>query len=237
MKKFFEMIKSYAWVSAVILSVAALGFSLYNLKLTKHAANNDQYSGNQNSIVTVDYDKFSAEPLLRDLPVLGDSSAPLTLYEFADFQCPYCKRFFDNTLAGLKSRYMDSGKLRLAFVNLPLRGQESRDAAEAAMCAKDQGQFWPYHDLLYKNQAPEENSGALNPKKFKSFAQTLNLDMKVFNECLSSHKNLDVVNAQQALADKYGAAVTPTFFLKDRIIIGAQPLEIFIKAIDEQLAK
>ena len=235
MNKFKEILKTslnqiqkYIWVVSIILSLAAFGFSAYSLKLNNQRLSivqNYASSGTQVAGSNVDIKKFSKE-LTGHEPVMGNANAKLTIYEFADFQCPYCKRFFDNTLPGLKQKYIDNGKVKFVQIGLAFLGQESKDAAEAAKCAGDQGQFWAYHDELFYNQQGE-NQGAFNTKKLRSFAQIIKLNMSDFDQCISTRKMQKSVEDEIKLAQKYNVTSTPTFFINNKLMTGAQPRSVF----------
>ena len=227
-KQFLKEIKKYSWLISIIFSIAAFGFSAYNLKLTNQrlsSISNYSSSGTQVAGSSVDIKKFEAE-LTGQEPFLGDKNAKVTIYEFADFQCPFCKRFFDQTFSQLKSKYIDTGKAKLVFIDLAILGQESTDAAEAAKCAGDQEQFWAYHDMLYQNQNGE-NLGTFNSKQLANFAEKLHLNLDGFNKCVTGHKYAEKVNAEQNLARKYGLGATPSFIINGKIVKGTQPISFF----------
>ncbi|MEO8065952.1 MAG: DsbA family protein [Candidatus Doudnabacteria bacterium] len=233
LKKILRYAKDYSWVASLILSIAAFGFSAYNLKQTSQkisSIQNVDVTGAQVAGANVDIKKFISE-LKGDEPVLGSTKAPLTIVEFADFQCPFCKRFFEATFPDIKQKYISTGKVKLIFIDLAFLGQESKDAGEAAKCAGDQGQFWQYHDYLFANQLGE-NQGNFSINKLKGFALNLKLDTAQFNACLDSHKYQNVIDAQTQLAHKYGATATPTFFINDKVIKGALPAPTFESVID-----
>ena len=169
-------------------------------------------------------------------PVLGNPSAKLTIVEFADYQCPFCERFFTDTFPQIKKDYVDTGKAKFVFKNLAFLGKESTDAANAAMCAKEQNKFWEYHDYLFTHQG-QENSGAFSPDKLKGFAVTLGLNAGTFNSCLDSAKYNAQVTADQAEASKNGFNSTPSTAVGSTSVVGAQPYAQFKAAIDAELAK
>ncbi len=110
--------------------------------------------------------------------ILGDANAPVTIIEYGDYQCPFCGRFFSEVEPLIRSQYIQTGKAKMVFRNYPFLGPESDAAAEAAECAKDQGQYWAYHDALYsaKIQSPTENNGILNKDLFEKIASDLKLN-------------------------------------------------------------
>jgi len=164
----------------------------------------------------------------------GDPDAPVTIIEFADFQCPYCGRFFAETKPQIDEQYMQSGKVRFAYFNFAFLGPESNWAAEAAECAADQDKFWEYHDKLYDSQSGE-NQGAFNKDNLKQFAEELGLDASAFNECLDSGKYSQLVQDESSLASSIGVRSTPTFLINGQAVVGAQPYEIFQQTIDSLL--
>ena len=161
----------------------------------------------------------------------GDPNAPVTIIEFADFQCPFCGRFFAQTEPQINEQYIQSGKVRLGYFNFAFLGQESTWAAEAAECAADQNKFWEYHDKLYSSQSGE-NQGAFNKDKLKQFAEELGLDTSAFNECLDSGKYTQLIRDESSMASSVGVRSTPTFLINGQPIVGAQPFEIFEQTID-----
>lgn len=168
---------------------------------------------------------------LDDDPVLGDENAPVTIVEFSDFECPFCKRFYDQTYEQLKTEYVDTGKAKLVYRDLPLpMHANAQKAHEAAECADDQGKFWEYHDALFENQQ------SLGVSSLKGYAEDLGLDTATFNDCLDSGKHADEVKNDLKDANSYGATGTPTFFINGKKLVGAQPYQAFKQVIDAELA-
>ena len=161
--------------------------------------------------------------------VKGDPQAPVTIVEFSDFQCPFCKKT-ESTLNDLLTKY--SGRVKLAYMDFPLREihTQAQPAAEAARCAGEQGKFWEYHDALYRDQSK------LNGTELLTHARTLNLDGKSFQSCLDSGKFKSKVEADLEQGKKLGVAGTPGFFVNGVFLSGAQPLAEFERIIDNQLA-
>lgn len=174
--------------------------------------------------------------LTSDDPVRGDQNAKVTVTEFADFQCPFCERFYSDAEASIIKDYVNSGKVKFVFKELAILGKESTDAANAALCAKEQNKFWEYHDYLYTHQGPE-NSGALSVDNLKKFAVTLGLNAEQFNTCLDANKYNNQVQADIAEATRLGFNSTPSIAVGSTPIIGAQPYAQFKTAIDAELAK
>lgn len=170
-----------------------------------------------------------------DDPVRGNPNAKVTVVEFADYQCPFCERFFKDAEPQIIKDYVDTGKVKYVFKNFAFLGKESTDAANAAMCAKEQNKFWEYHDYLFSHQG-QENSGTFAPDKLKGFAVTLGLNAVQFNTCLDAQKYNSQIQADQAEANKNGFNSTPSVAVGSIPLIGAQPYAQFKTAIDSQLA-
>lgn len=164
----------------------------------------------------------------------GDPNAPVTIVEFADFQCPHCGRFFIQTEPLIEEQYMQSSKVRFGYFHFAFLGPESNWAAEAAECASDQDKFWEYHDKLYDSQSGE-NQGAFNKDNLKKFAEELRLNTSAFNECLDSGKYTQLIQDESSMASSIGVRSTPMFLINGQAIIGAQPYEIFQQTIDSLL--
>jgi protein-disulfide isomerase len=163
-------------------------------------------------------------------PAVGPASAPVTLIEFSDFQCPFCQRV-EPTLKELRTKYGD--KLRIVWKDFPLTQihPQAFKAGEAGHCAGDQGKYWEYHDRLFANQQ------ALQPADLKKHATDLGLDATAFGTCLDSSKYGERVRDGVALGERLGVNSTPTVFINGRRFSGAQPLDVFVAAIDEELAR
>lgn len=169
-------------------------------------------------------------------PVKGNPNAKLTIVEFADYQCPFCERFFKDAEPSILKDYVETGKAKFVFKNLAFLGKESVDAANAALCAKEQNKFWEYHDKLFTSQQGE-NQGAFASDKLKGFAAALGLNAGQFNDCLDKQKYSAQVQADQAEASKNGFNSTPSVAVGATPIIGAQPYAQFKTAIDAELTK
>ena len=161
--------------------------------------------------------------------VKGNPEAPVTIVEFSDFQCPFCKAA-ESTLKEVLTKY--SGRVKLAYLDFPLSEIHPRaqSAAEAARCAGEQGKFWEYHDALYADQSK------LNGPELVTSAVALKMDEKSFRSCLDSGKFKSKIQADVEQGTKVGVAGTPGFFVNGVFLSGAQPLAEFEKIIDSQLA-
>ncbi len=161
-------------------------------------------------------------------PARGPENAKVTIVEFSDFQCPFCSKAHD-TVEQVMQAY--AGKVRLVFRQFPLEFHKNAPkAAEGALCAADQGKFWEFHDVLFKNQQK------LEVPALKEHAASLGLDAGKFAECLDSNKKAEMVKADQAAGSKVGVTGTPAFFINGVMLSGAQPMEEFKKVIDQELA-
>jgi protein-disulfide isomerase len=173
---------------------------------------------------------------------LGNATAPVTIVEFADFQCSHCRDFTETTAKEIEEQYIAQDQVRLEFRNLALLGEESILAAEAALCAEDQDKFWAYHDLLFAEQGTP-NTGAFDIDNLKEFAGELGLDQTVFDQCLDSGEQGQVVADETEAAQNEGADGTPFFVIvsgdatSGETLQGARPFSDFEQIIDEQLAE
>ena len=167
----------------------------------------------------------------------GSATAPVTVYEMSDFQCPFCARFALEIFPTLEAEYVQTGKIRWIFVNFPLpMHPNATPAAQVAMCAARQGKFWPVHDLLFRNQqtwapltAPAEY--------FLTFADSASLDRTAFQECLSTEATLAQVKSDAEAAVRTGATSTPSFYIEGGIMAGARPLTVFRPILDSVYAE
>lgn len=176
-------------------------------------------------------------------PMLGDASAAVTVVEFSDYQCPFCKRHANTVLPELVKQYGDTGKARFVMREFPIENihPHAFAASQAALCAAEQGQYWAMHDQLFEDQR------ALADVDLKAHAVTIGLDATAFNACLDGERHSDRIRQHQQDAASMGISGTPSFVLGltdrdnpgkvhlSKIIRGAQPLPAFQAAIDELL--
>ncbi len=163
-------------------------------------------------------------------PAQGPETAPVTIIEFSDFECPYCSRVVP-TLERVREEYGD--KVRLVFRQFPLRSihPNAQKAAEASLCANDQGRFWEMHDVMFQEQK------ALGLDQLKQKAARLELDTEAFNECLDSGRYEDQVAADLEAGSSFGVTGTPAIFINGRFLSGAQPFEAIAKIVDDELSR
>ena len=172
-------------------------------------------------------------------PILGDINAPLTLVEFGDYQCTYCKKFFHETEESILINYVQTGKVKMLFKDFIVVNEDSVNAASAAHCANDQKMFWQYHSTLYNNW-DGEGTGWASSEQLHQFASTLGLDMNEFSECMSESKWKDLVLSSHADGRVLGVDATPTFFIIDENnevlkIVGSQRYDVFQEVFDSLL--
>ncbi len=175
------------------------------------------------------------QELIDDDPSMGDGSAPVVMIEFSDFQCPFCARFYSDTLPQIEADYIETGKVQLVYRDFPIGfHQYAKAAAMAAECADDQGKWRVMHDMIFENQA------TLSEQNLKQWAADIGLDTATFNSCLDSKKYGDEVDNDVSDGSAAGVNGTPTFFVGKRngtaqMLVGAQPYSAFQQAIDAAL--
>jgi protein-disulfide isomerase len=170
----------------------------------------------------------------------GDPAAPVLVEEFSSYQCPFCKRYFQETFSRIVTSYVEAGLVRYVFRDFPLASQpQSSLAARAANCAGQAGggsAYWAMHDLLFERQT--EWSGRANARGiFEGYAAELGLDTAAFGECLDSGATQDHVQADAQEGASRGVRGTPTFYINGRPLVGAQPYDVIARAIDAALAQ
>lgn len=163
-------------------------------------------------------------------PAHGPPDAPVTIVEFSDFECPYCARL-QPTLEQAKHQYGEH--LRVVYRHFPLTGihPDAWKAAEASLCAGEQGRFWELHDLMFAEQ------GALAVADLQEKAARLELDAEAFNECLDSSRHHDTVLADVLAGDALGVSGTPAMFINGRLVVGAIPFAELAEIIDDELRR
>ena len=163
-------------------------------------------------------------------PFLGSETAPVTIVEFSDFECPFCKRI-NPTLKQLLTDY--EGRIRLVFRQFPLNSihPNAQKAAEASLCADAQGRFWDMHDAMF------DSSRTLNDSNLKLIAEELGLDGPEFVECLDTGEFADAVAADLSAGRALGISGTPALFINGRFLSGAQPYEVISRVVDDELQR
>jgi len=227
-----RIIVSAAFVIIVIIVIVSFASYQANL-LEMH--DRDRYIENiiasqQSSLINLE----------NGSPPLGSESARITIVEFGDYQCEACYAWFHNTRDTLIDNYIETGKAKLIFVDLPFLGRDSPKAAHASYCAEDQEKYWEYHAILYTFQDGHPDSGWADRDRLNSFAFSLDMNMDEFNECMDSSKYKQRVKANYDDAVKNGVTQTPTFILissdgKTKKLGGAQPYSVFAATIESML--
>jgi protein-disulfide isomerase len=172
--------------------------------------------------------------LVKDGPSKGNDKAPVTLIEFSDFRCSFCRKFWQTTLPLLDKTYISTGKVRFIYRHLAVLGKPSEVAAQGAECAGEQRKFWEYHDKLF---ASAGSPLAFTTGKLKGYAKDLGLNGQSFDQCLDSGKYLNKVEQETGIGSLLGASGTPAFFLNGKLLAGAQPFRVFEAVIEEELNK
>lgn len=231
------------WVILLLVFSFLLGMTTMKLQFTEDALNKvtAQGTANQQNPGAIPDGELLGEAVnvnAGSLPMLGSEDAKVTIIEFSDFQCPYCKRFYDETMQQLISEYVDTGKVRIAYRHMPLAiHPNAQDAGEASMCANDQDRFWDYHDKLFEtfDQWTPLAVSEL-PDMFTTFASELGLNTQEFNSCLTSDKYDQYVKDDMVQGSEAGVTGTPTFFINGKPLVGAYPYDTFKTILDEELA-
>ncbi len=170
--------------------------------------------------------------LLDDDAVKGDPKAPVTIVEFSDYECPFCARFYQQTLSQIDEKYIKTGKVKLVYRDFPSGfHQQAQKAAEAAECAGEQGKYYDMHNALFEKGV---QGGVAS---FKQYAKELKLDSAKFDKCLDSSQMASEIRKDTADGAAAGIQGTPGFFVNGVEISGAQPFEVFQQVIEAALAK
>jgi protein-disulfide isomerase len=174
------------------------------------------------------------------LPVMGSKNAKVTLVEFSDFQCPFCKKLYDESEQQIIDKYVKTGKIKFAYRHFPLSSihPNAEKSAEASECANEQGKFWEFHDLLFQNQdtwAPKAAADAT--ADWNNFAGELGLNTDQFQTCLSTDKYKQRVADDATAGSNIQVDATPTFFVNGVRMLGAVPFSDIQKTIEQELKK
>lgn len=166
----------------------------------------------------------------------GTPGAKVWLIMVSDFQCPYCKMWHDDSYEPLRREYIATGKARAAYVNFPLDMHvQAMPAAEAAMCASAQHRFWPYQSALFRTQDQWGRPGD-ESTFFDSLATSVGADLSAFRSCTRSHVMRALIEADRDRMERAGVRSTPTFYVANKQIAGAQPTAVFRQALDAAVA-
>jgi protein-disulfide isomerase len=217
--------------TAILVGIATIGIAIPGYL----------YSKNQPVVTPVDSPVQSVSDQQDDLAqqrTKGSPDAPMTMYEFADFQCPACKMLFDNTIGGLTTEYIETGKLKLIFLNFPIPQIHANAGAahEFAMCAAYQDKFWPIHDLLFSTQERWHNLD--DPSAFfGTLAESARLNSDSLNTCIQTGLTRALIEAEFNAARRAGIQSTPSLVLEGGLLAGAVPLEALRPILDSIYAE
>ena len=171
---------------------------------------------------------------LGDAPVKGDANAPVTIVEFSDYECPFCGKFYSETLPQIEENYIKTGKVKLVFKDFPLGFHANAEpAAVAARCAGALGgdeAYYEMHDLLFENQQ------SLNRANYVKWAGQTGVSQVNFEKCLDSGEHESLVQADLLQGQSLGVTGTPGFLINGKLVSGAQPYSVFEQAIEAELA-
>lgn len=228
-RPFDRFVKKYGTPVAILISGLFVSVSIYvSFGMPKDApAGGEVVAG-----VT------RVEVFADDDAVLGETNAPVTIIEFSDFECPYCRQFWRETFPELKSKYIDTGKVKFVYRDFPLDFHPGAGiAAEGAECAREQGMFWQFHDEIFKMQDAEgQGTITFGAKEVKAWAKSIVPDARAFDDCLDSRIYQEEVTKDRDDGIAAGVTGTPGFFVNGRPVIGAVPFSVFEQVIESELS-
>ena len=223
-----EQRSSSFWMPLAVVIAGALiaGAVIFN----KDDAKVEDTKGDAKKVVEEAADEVEvADVSIDDDAIRGDENAKVTIIEFSDYECPFCKKA-EPTMKKILKNY--DGQVRWVYRDFPMSYHKNAQlAAEASEAAHAQGKYWEYHDLIY------ENTKNLKKADLIKYAEQLGLDMEQFKSDLESGKYTEEVKKDLADGEAAGVDGTPAFFINGRKVVGAQPYEEFARVIDEELEK
>jgi protein-disulfide isomerase len=167
-----------------------------------------------------------------DPTALGEVDAPVVMINYSEYQCPFCGKFARDTKPELVERYVEEGILRIEWRDFPYLGPESITSAKAGFAAGQQDSFWEFHDAMFADQQPP-NSGRLTEDYLLDKAEQLGLDVERFRADMSSKEAAATVRQDFDEGQEIGVTGTPAFIVNGRPIMGAQPTEVFVDAVEQ----
>ena len=224
---FYSIITIFAFTAGVLLGYVVWGFDSAEATASQVVA---QAEGPVVEAPVEEEPQFVRYDVASDgFPSIGPADAPITIVEFSDYECPFCKRWHDEVYQSLLNEY--PGQIRLVYRHLPLTSihPDAFPAAEAAMCAGEQNAYWPFHERLFSNTV-------LGSGIYTQYAQELGLDLNSFETCVAERRYQENVQSDLDFALGLGVRSTPTFFINGLAVVGAQPLNVFKQVIDKELA-
>jgi len=221
--------KDTLWkLSTVILAIVVIWMVVSDDSGSQKEVNNipNNNADAPSAAVLADMDELADDDAIK-----GDADAPVTIVEWSDYECPFCARFYDQTLSQIDEEYIKTGKVKLIYRDFPLGFHaQAQKAAEAAECAGEQGKYFDMHDALFDNGV----TGGVS--SFKQFAADIGLDTSEFNDCLDSGAMADEVAKDLKDGSAVGITGTPGFIINGKLVSGAQPFSVFKQVIDAELA-
>lgn len=205
-----------------LLLAAALVFGfIYQGRVLEGQISKLENKMNQPSLVSY-YESLPTQTIAMSPgeKMLGLANAPITIFGFEDFQCPYCHEFYLKVFPEIKKEYIDTGLVQFIQKDYPFLGEESILAAAAGRCAAEENKFWEYRESLYAAQGAENAGTFVNPK-LVSMGQELGLNSQNFSDCVNTGKFVDAVKADKDMAAALSVSATPTFFINGKKIEGA----------------
>lgn len=227
--KFFE--KNFLSFSILIAGVMISGSFLY--------ANNANIKNGTANLPNGDQPGIVKEVSADDDPMLGNEKAKVTIIEFSDYQCPFCRTFWRDTFSQIKKEYLNTNKVRFVYRDFPLSFHPMADAsAQAANCAGDQNKYWEMHDKIFGEQEKlGQGTVTYTVQDLKKWASEISLNKSKFEQCLDSDKYKEEVQKDFADGSAAGVSGTPSTFVNGRQLVGAQPFATFKAIIEEELNK
>ncbi len=222
--------KDYILPASIIAAAVLISGSI--IYLVGGSKNNAGGGTVQNPVVNDSLKKETSQDV-----ILGDPKAPVTVIVYGDYQCPFCGRFFSTTEQSIRENYVKSDKVKIVARNFQFLGAESELAAQASACAKEQDNFWGYHDEIYKAEIKDgrENNGNLNKDLFVQIAKSVGLDVNKFTSCYDSGKYADAIKQETQAAAALGVNSTPTIYVNGEMVRGAVPYDQFQTIIENAL--
>jgi len=216
-------------IPLVFLVGLGTGYLAWGREVSREAAQAPQGQTIPQVDIPQNVQRYDIE-IFEDDPVLGPEDAPVTIFEFSDFECPFCRRHNLEVFNRILEAY--EGQIRYVYKDFPLTSihPNALPAAAAALCAHEQDAFWEFHGYLFSMAL------GLSEEAYMQYAEDLNLDMDDFTECVEEGRYEESVQADIDFASSLGVRSTPTFFINGIAVVGAQDFEVFVQVIDGELA-
>ncbi|MDW8293605.1 MAG: DsbA family protein [Anaerolineae bacterium] len=179
---------------------------------------------------------FAPKIAVRAANAQGQESAPVLIVEYSDFECGFCRRFYEETFPRIVQDYVNTGKVRFVYKHFPVLRETSSLKAEAAECAADQGRFWEFHNALFSDRVPLGADRGVVEQALEQVARELNMNVEAFAACLKNGSTRARVAEDFGEAQEFGVRGTPSFLINGEPLVGAQPYIAFQRAIEKALA-